>query len=255
MANSVICTRLPQINGCQTPMTLTDILTRTLLLACRLAPFLMLTALTGCMVLIPFHEAERNELQAAQRAQIRPGESTSADVRERLGAPWLQNRYWGVDVYTADDRIWGLAMGLPYTGPGTLEITGYLMIAYDDEGRVLKLVRSENNMNLWNFRDFPMMLQVRDLYLGIEAAYHRGVQLMADATRVPGYLAQQLNSPMCTLVLACDKSTYQKFPYEECPDRVVIDDGEPLDPKPVGFNRAAVALPRRFLTAVSYLCH
>jgi hypothetical protein len=191
--------------------------------------------LAGCGFGVPIKDPVAVTEQTQRSATIRPGESTRDSVRAAFGEPWLQSRYWGVDLYLALDTstelgglmitIWPVPLGV-----FTSQVEGYVMVAYDPADRVV--AAATGNVSNWHGSKDPLMLKARDLNLGIEKIYQRGPQLMADASRLPGYVALRRQAMTCTVILACEETGYEKWAYEGCPDRVVIDDAEPMDPTP-----------------------
>jgi len=77
---------------------------------------------------------------------------------------------------------------------------------------------------------------------------------MADANRLEDYLALRRRSATCTVILACNEERYQKWPYETCPDRVVIDGAEPIDLQPFfGTCDPGSSCPPKTLPAGPYM--
>jgi hypothetical protein len=221
-------------------------------------PWVLLIQLAGCGFGVSLKEPAEVRLQAQRSAFIRPGESTQESVRAALGEPWLQSRFWGFDVYRVNDtstELGGLFVTiLPIPiGVFTSQVEGYLLIAYDPMGRVDQ-VSSGNNTPGPLGEQHPLMLRARDLNLGIEKFSGRGTQLMADAKRLQDYLALRKHSNTCTVILACEETKPQKWPYEACPDRVVIDDDASIDPQPFfGSCDPASSCPPKILQAGQYM--
>ena len=154
--------------------------------------------------------------QAKRTVSVRIGESSRADVQAALGEPWLRSIFWRFDVFRAEDE--------------QTEVD--FLVAYDPAGRVAQVASGSASRGSLVRED--LMLRTDDLTLAIEPIDERGLQLFADPARLPGYLERRRGSPTCTLVLACDfTSARESWPDAGCPDRVVIDDDEPLDPRPV----------------------
>jgi len=191
--------------------------------------------LAGCGFGVPIKDPTAVTEQTQRTETIEPGQSTRDSVRAGFGEPWLQSRYWGVDVYQALDTstelgglvitIWPVPLGV-----FTYQVEGYVMVAYDPADRVVAV--ATGNVSNWHGEKHALMLRARDLNLGIESIYERGPQLMADASRLPEYVALRREAMTCTVILACEETAYERWAYEGCPDRVVIDDAEPMNPTP-----------------------
>ena len=200
-----------------------------------LAPWVLLIPLPGCGFGVPLKEPVAVTQQTQRSASIRPGESTRDSVRAVFGEPWLQSRFWGFDLYRAIDTstelgglfitIWPIPLGI-----FTSQVDGYVLVAYDTEGRVEQV--STGDTSKFPGDQYPLMLRARDLSFGVEKNYQRGPQLMADANRLQDYLVLRRRSATCTLIVACEETGYQKWPYEACPNRVVVDNAESIDPTP-----------------------
>lgn len=203
--------------------------------AYALALWVLIMQFAGCRFGVPLNKEPVVVTQQQRSATILPGESTRDSVRAALGEPWLQSRYWGVDVYRARDTYKELG-GTFFTilpvplGVFTSDVDGYVLVAYDALGRVVQV--SSGKRSGLRFPELyfvePLMLRARDLNLGVESVGQRGVHLMADPHRLSGYLELSRQSASCTVVLAFD----EKNSYQHYPDRVVIDNAEPIDLQP-----------------------
>ena len=190
--------------------------------------------LAACGAGIRLQEPTLVTQQAARLVEIRIGETTRTDARLALGEPWLQSEFWRVDVFRAEDEERELTFIIPPVPMGVFHWTvgGYGLITYDGAGRITAVASGQA------FKGFnkqgAMMLRADELNLSVEPIDNRGPQLTADASRLPEYLERSRESPMCTVILACERpAAREKFPDEGCPDRVVIDEGEALDPRPL----------------------
>jgi hypothetical protein len=192
--------------------------------------------------------------QAAQSATIRPGESTRADVRAALGVPWLESDFWRTDLYRADDESTGLVIVSPYlitplpVGVYSYNPHRYDLVAYDSADRVAELSWGvAYDGALADLDEGLLVIRAGDLTLSIDLRRREPV-LLADSSRLSGYLAARSRSEGCTLVVACLKD-------EDCPDKVSIDDGESFDTSaiamacptdgscPRGFTRTSKFIP------------
>lgn len=205
----------------------------------RKAPVLVsciiLTLLPGCASQITPSQYPVAVTQLTQRsATIRPGESTRDNVRAAFGEPWLQSRFWGFDLYRADDTLKEL---YDLVLPITVNIEGYVLVTYDKTGRVGQVtsgIAHKAHRETHGILDSqPMMLRAGELRLGVEY-FKDGPLLMADASRRQDYLELRRRSASCTLILACADMhnpgrQNESGPY---PDRIAIDDAEPIDPQP-----------------------
>lgn len=216
-----------------------------------------LTVLTGCEFGVPLKDPVAVVQQSQKSSVIIPGQSTRTSVQTALGEPWLQSRFWGFDLYRAHDTAKELGgpviLILPVPlGVFTLQVAGYVLVTYDEAGSVTQV--SSGNASRRMGTQESLMLRARDLNLGVEKVAERGPHLMADASRLKDYLARRRSSGACTLVLACEEVKHQKWAYEACPDRVVIDNADPIDPQPFfGSCDPANACPPKTMPAGPYL--
>jgi len=201
-----------------------------------LAAWILLAQLSACGGFgIPLKQPEAVEHQARSALELRPGETTRAEVRAAFGEPWLKSGFWDFDLYRTEDisREIGVfvivVLPLP-VGVFTSQVGGYVLIAYDNGARIaqVSLDRLADNV----FSEEFGTLRARDITFGIERIERRGAVLTADANRLPDYLAARGRTGTCTVVVSCDEKSYAKWPYETCPDRVTIDNAEPFDARP-----------------------
>ena len=197
-----------------------------------------LLPVAGCAFGIPLKEPDIVTRQAERSSTLRVGESTVANVREALGEPLLQSRYWGVDVYETEDLQKELAFFVFFTPPVPMgvfseKIGGYVLVTYDNKGLVSKVVSGTAASDGINGQD-GLVLGAGDLHFVIEEFGTHGPQLIVQSTRLQDYLTLQRDSSECILVLACERPrSPERWPNEACPDRVVIDAGVPLEPQPL----------------------
>lgn len=175
--------------------------------------------------------------QAEQSLKIRIGESSRADVRALLGEPWLQSDFWHFDLFRAESEQKELSFFVFFTPPVpmgvfTWKVGGYVLVSYDSAGHVAK-VSADNASRGMGDQD-ALMLRAGELNIVIEPLGDGSPQLIVDPAHLANFLALRRASPVCTLILACSRpASSQRWPDENCPDRVAIDDGEPFDPKPL----------------------
>lgn len=203
-----------------------------------LLSLLLLTALLGgCGFGIPVKDPTQVRQQVEQSMKIRIGESSRADVRTLLGEPWLESDFWHFELYRAESEQKELSFFVFFTPPVpigvfTWKIGGFVLVSYDSAGHVAK-VSAGNASRSMGDQD-ALMLRAGELNLVIEPLGDGSPQLIADPARFAGFLALRRASPVCTLILACSRpASPERWPDESCPDRVAVDDGEPLDPKPL----------------------
>lgn len=187
----------------------------------------MSAVIAGCVVTgVVLKEPSLDRQQAEQSATIRPRESTRADVRAALGVPWLESDLWRTDLYRADDdhtelAFWWLPWPVPI-GPYSKNHHSYVLVAYDGSDRVAELssaVAYDGSLAEWG--EGWLAIRAGDLTFLIEVQGTEPV-LLADSSRLSGYLAARSRSDGCTLVVACLQN-------EDCPDKVTIDDGKSFD--------------------------
>ena len=162
---------------------------------------LAVLALAGCLRSAPAGRV------GWKTAALEPGAARES-VREALGAPWVESRYWGVEVYRSPARDLAL-------------------VSYDAEGRMLARVTAGWRPG-WLFGaggGWPA-LRSGSLSLVSDPLARDHPLLLADAQRLPPYLELRRRALACTLLLACEAG-------KACPDRVWIDGGAPIDPRPV----------------------
>jgi hypothetical protein len=161
------------------------------------------------------------------------GKSTRDDVRSTLGAPMLQSRYWGVDVFRVSDTSTEIGI-FPIPGVFTAKDQGYVLVTYDEAGSVTQISAGRTYRMMGEQQ--PLMLKASNLYLGIEKTIvgeaPHGPQLIADAALLSAYQDLRRRSSTCTLILAYQGDENPEIPFHGCPDTVVVDDAEPLDPTP-----------------------
>lgn len=196
----------------------------------------LLAVLAGCGFGIPLEKPTLVTDQARRSITLQVGTSSRDDVRAVLGPPWLQSAFWRFDVYRAVAEAKELGFVMLFTPPipiGVMrsEVGGFVLVAYDDAGRVAALSSGEARRGSGIYDS--AMLRAGDLYLAIEPQYRHGPQVFVDDTRLGGYLERRRLASTCTLLLACEKSSVaEKWPDESCPDRVVIDGRIVADPSP-----------------------
>lgn len=201
-----------------------------------LLPCAAMLALTGCAFSVPLSDPQLVDAQQQRSAAIVPGESSREAVEAGLGAPWLRSRFWGVDVFRARDVSWEIGGPVILVAPIPLgvfrfKVEGYVLVTYDEAGRADRVEAASASRA--NSADLVPMLRAGQLSLGIDAVDdRRSPQLMADGERVQDYLALRARSSSCTLVLACEETHFERWPYESCPDQVAVDDAPPFDPQP-----------------------
>lgn len=201
----------------------------------------------GCGFGIPLKRPTLVTEQARRTVTLHVGDARE-DVRAVLGQPWLQSAFWRFDAYRAVAEQKELGFIVLFTPPipiGVMrsEVGGFVLVAYDDAGRVTALGAGQAGRGAGVFDS--VMLRAGDLYLGIEPQYLHGPQLFADGARIDAYLERRRRAPACTLILACQKSTVaEKWPDEGCPNRVAVDGRIVADPSPyVGDCAAGTTCP------------
>ena len=118
-------------------------------------------------------------------------------------------------------------------GVFTTKVSGYVLVTYDNYGRVSN-VASGVTSKMFGEKE-GLMLKEGDLNFVIEKFGPRGLQLIIQSTRLLEYLELNGDAPECTFVLACERQITMQAQgwYETCPDRVVIDAGEPFNLQPL----------------------
>jgi hypothetical protein len=213
-----------------------------------LAAIGLLWLVAGCGFGIPLERPTRVTDQERRSVALQAGVSSREDVRAALGEPWLESAFWRFEVYRAVAEEKELGFVVLFTPPIPIgltraEVGGFVLVAYDDAGRVtaLRAGQARRGSGLYD----SLMLRAGDLYLGIEPQYRRGPQVFADDTRLEGYLDRRRRASTCTLLLACQQaSVTEKWPDEGCPDRITIDGSIVADPSPyVGACTAGTSCP------------
>lgn len=191
--------------------------------------------LAGCTYGVPLKEPDIVTRQAERSGTLRVGESSAADVRAALGDPLLQSRYWSLDVFQTEDLQKELEFFLFFTPPipmgvFTTKVSGYVLVTYDNKGLVSNVVSGTATKTMG--KQDGLMLKAGDLNFVIEEFDGHGPQLIVQSARLQDYFALQHDIPECILVLACElpKTSGDWFDMA-CPDRVIIDAGEVLDPQ------------------------
>lgn len=203
-------------------------------MARRILPWLLLIFLVwGCEIAVPMKKPIAVMQLEGRSSGIVVGKSTRDDVRSALGMPMLQSRFWGVDVFKVSDT--STAIGIfPIPGVFTAKDQGYVLVTYDEAGCVAQMSAGSTYRSMGEQQ--PLMLKASNLYLGIEKTTvgesPHGPQLIADAALLPAYLELRRRSSTCTLILAYQDAENPEIPFHGCPDTVVVDDTEPLDPTP-----------------------
>jgi hypothetical protein len=194
---------------------------------------LTLSACAGCSFGVPLNQPTVVPQQAERSATIHLGESTREDVRAALGEPWLQSEFWRFEVYRADDKRTELGFMVAIVVPVPVGVFsekrhGYVLVTYDTAGRASQVSSGVFGEGLSaSETDTWMVVRADEITLAIDRVRTKPrTTLLADASRLPDYLAGRRHAADCTLVTACDQD-------EGCPDRIAVDDGEPFDPSPI----------------------
>jgi len=197
--------------------------------------WLAILLLAGCGWGVAVRHPVESDRLTQRSATIVPGETTRDEVEELLGKPWLRSQFWRFDVYRAHDvarDIGGpviLFVPVP-VGVFKRTVDGYLLLTYDETQRVAEVSSGNASKELGNQNG--LMLRSGDVYLGVEKTGKRGPHIMVNARRLPEYVARRQSVGGCTVVLSCEETAYEKWPYETCPDRVAIDSAAPVDLQP-----------------------
>lgn len=69
-------------------------------------------------------------------APIVVGETNRATVRQLLGEPWIASDYWRFDLFRLSDRSLEVAVILIPVWVATDDVHGYLLVSYDEDGKV-----------------------------------------------------------------------------------------------------------------------
>ncbi len=194
---------------------------------------LALAACVGCGFGVPLKQPTVVTTQAETSAAIRLGESDRAEVRSALGDPWLQSDFWRVEVYRADDKRTELTFLVAIVVPVPIgafheKRRGFVVVAYDAAGRVSHVSSGGTSEGvLASDSEKWATIQAGDLALLVEPVRTKSrLTLLADSSRLAGYLSERRRAPGCTLVVACDQG-------QGCPDGIAVGDGAPLDPSPI----------------------
>jgi len=194
---------------------------------------LALAVLEGCAFGIPLKKSTVVPQQAERSATIRLGEAMRAEVRAALGDPWLESDLWRAEVYRSDDKRTELGFAVAIVIPVPVGVFsekrhGYVLVTYDAAGRVSEVspgVASDgmlaSNTGKW------LAIRAGEISFVVDPVGNKTRStLLADASRLAGYLEERRRADGCTLVAACAGD-------EGCPDELAVDGGEPFDPSPV----------------------
>jgi hypothetical protein len=194
---------------------------------------LALAALGGCGFGVPLKKATLTAEQAQRSATIHLGESTRAEVRAALGEPWLRSRFWRVEAYRADDKRTELGFAVAVVVPVPIGVFsekqhGYVLVTYDASGRVSQVSSGMASEGfLAEAGEKWLAIRADEITFAVDLVRTKlRSTLLADSSRLPGYLAERRQAAGCTLVAVCAED-------QGCPDEVSVDDGEPFDPSPI----------------------
>jgi hypothetical protein len=161
------------------------------------------------------------------------GEATRADVRDALGEPWLESDPWRAEVYRSDDKRTEIGFAVAIVIPVPVGIFsekrhGYVLVTYDPAGTVSRVSSGfasggmlASDAGQW------MAVRADEISFVVDPVGNKTRStLLADASRLPGYLEERRRADGCTLVAGCDGT-------DGCPDELAVDGGEPFDPSPV----------------------
>lgn len=200
------------------------------------SPVLVLLALPlleACGFGVPLKQPTVVPDQAQRGAALALGEASRDDVHAALGEPVIGSDFWRVEVYRADDKRTELGFAVVLILPVPVGVFsekrhGHVLVAYDADGRVAGVSSGfvSDGMLAADSAGW-MTLRADTVSFVVDPVRTRSrATLLADAGRLADYLAQRRRADGCTLVAACEGDV-------GCPDRLAIDDGEPLDPSPV----------------------
>jgi hypothetical protein len=223
------------------------------------------------------HEPAQIARQESQATQIRPGETTRENVHRMLGAAWLSSTRWRFDVYRAADVSKQLSILFITIWPAPLGLfdaveQGYLLVVYDEQGRVAEFVAGRRQEGSFVFAtdridgsagsSYTEVLSAGPISLGVEPHFDQARKemetvpfVLIDPARAQRFLSSLRTRGTCTLVLSCEEVSRSILPL--CGEAVV--DRTRIDVQPVALpcarpaNRCGRDVPDRESSRVPVL--
>jgi len=175
---------------------------------------------SACIGDAPVHKSTVQAGIATAAAPIVIGRTDRAAVRQALGEPWASSEYWRFDLFRISDSNFNMVVFFIPVWVSRDDMAGYVLVAYDEEGRVAAYDHGLASKGLGGFsRDTAerASLQAGDIRFG--ASGERGEEFLSVAAVLrDDYLRAPPPGDSCRVLIGCAQ--------DWCGTRVTID-GKP----------------------------
>lgn len=190
------------------------------------------------------HESKLDDTLDAAAAQIQAGTTDRSQVRALLGEPMLSSTAWRFDLFRISDANWHVTFMILPVAVSSDERKGYLLVRYDDQGRVTESGRGVSKD--WELAELEATDTSADAYLYsgnliVKISDDGDESLVAlDEAGRDEWMARGVPSDQCEVVVGCLDI--------QCAIEASVDD-RPKAKLPVGSSGSSLFLIPSFVDA------